>query len=263
MMTVAQIGQVHVKATQFLHPQCVDVLSTGIRHDREFALVEADDKFVSSDKHGDFFPLRFDFDAGADQLTLSLPDGRCVRGPAAGSGRRFAVNHAGLRDIDMAVVEGPWSEELSQFAARPMQLARCTLGNGGVDVLPITFVTTGSLRRLAREVGAPVDAARFRAGFVFENSVEHEEDAWDGRLVQVGAATLRVRTPVPRCGITGFNPASGVRDQEVMRGLIKYREKAALPDGMLPGYATPGFATYAEVVKPGRVQVGDKVELLP
>lgn len=262
MITVAQIGQVFVKATQFLHPSCVDVVATGIRHDREFALVEADDKFVASDKHGDFFPLRFEFDADADQLTLSLPDGRTLRGPAAGSGRRFSVNHAGLRDIPMAVVEGPWSEAISAFAGRPMQLARGAATNGGVDVLPVTFVTTGSLRRLAREVGAPVDAARFRAGFVFENSVEHEEDSWDGRLLKVGGATLRVRTPVPRCGITGLNPASGVRDQDVMRSLIKYREKATLPDGMLPGYATPGFATYAEVVRAGTVRVGDAVELL-
>lgn len=262
MITVAQIGQVYVKATQFLHPQRVDVLTTGIRHDREFALIEADDKFVPSDKHGDFFPLRFEFDAASDQLTLHLPDGRSIRGPAAGGGRRFAVNHAGLRDIAMAVVDGPWSETTSAFAGRPMQLARCEASNGGVDVLPITFVTTGSLRRLAREVGATVDAARFRAGFVFENSVEHEEDAWDGRRIKVGGATLKVRTAVPRCGITGLNPNSGTRDQDVMRSLIKYREKAALPDGMLPGYATPGFATYAEVLSPGAVSVGDQVELL-
>ena len=59
-----------------------------------------------------------------------------------------------------------------------------------------------------------------------------------------------------------MNPASGARDQDVMRGLIRYRPKTALPDGLLPGYATPGFATYAEVVEPGPVQVGDAVELI-
>ncbi len=262
MITVAQIGQVYVKATQFLHPERVEVLPSGIRYDREFALVEADDKFVASDKHGDFFGLRFSFDAAADELVLELPDGRKVSGPAAGCGRRFAINHAGLRDIAMALVEGPWTETLSAFAGRPMHLARCVLTNGAVDVLPITFVTSGSLARLAREVGAPVDPARFRAGFVFNNDVEHEEDGWDGRLIKVGTATLKVRSAVPRCGITGFNPASGVRDQEVMRGLIRYREKASLPDGMLPGFSTPGFATYAEVVTPGVVQLGDSVELL-
>ena len=262
MITVAQIGQVYVKATQFLHPERVEVLPSGIRYDREFALIEADDKFVSSDKHGDFFPLNFRFDASADQLHLTLPNGQTVSGPAAGSGRRLAINHAGLRDIAMALVEGPWSAIISDFAGRPMHLARCVVTNGAVDVLPVTFVTTGSLQRLAREVGASVDAARFRAGFVFDNSVEHEEDSWDGRLLKVGTATLKVRTAVPRCGITGFNPTSGVRDQEVMKGLIRYREKASLPDGMLPGYSTPGFATYAEVVTPGVVQLGDRVELI-
>jgi len=262
MITVAQIGQVYVKATQFLHPERVEVLPSGIRYDREFALLEEDGKFVSSDKHGDFFPLRFSFDADKDELNLTLPDGHTVRGPAAGSGRRWATNHAGLRDIEMAEVEGPWSEVISEFAARPMHLARCVLTNGAVDVLPITFVTTGSLQRLSREVGAGVDAARFRAGFVFDNSVEHEEDDWDGRLLRVGTVTLKVRTAVPRCGITGFNPMSGVRDQEVMKGLVRYRDKASLPDGLLPGFSTPGFATYAEVVTPGVVELGDSVELL-
>lgn len=260
MITVAQIGKVYVKATQFLHPERVDVLSTGIRYDREFALVEDDGKFVSSDKHGDFFPLKFSFDG--EQLRLDFAAGQTVSGPAVGSGRQWTINHAGLRDIAMALVEGPWTEVLSKFAGRPMHLARCAVTNGAVDVFPITFVTTGSLQRLAREVGAPVDAARFRAGFVFNNSVEHEEDAWAGRLLQVGEVTLKVRTAVPRCGITGFNPASGVRDQEVMKGLIRYREKTSLPDGLLPGFSTPGFATYAEVVAPGVVQVGDAVELL-
>ena len=263
MITVAQIGQVYVKATQFLHPERVEVLPSGIRHDREFAVVEDDGRFVSSDKHGDFFPLKFSFDANAEQLQLHLPDGGEVRGSALATGRRWAINHAGLRDIEMALVEGPWTATLSRFAGRPMHLARCAVTNGAVDVLPITFVTSGSLRRLAREVGATVEASRFRAGFVFDNSIEHEEDGWAGRLLQVGTAVLKVRTAVPRCGITGFNPGSGVRDQEVMRGLIRYREKASLPDGLLPGFSTPGFATYAEVLTPGVVQLGDRVTLLP
>jgi hypothetical protein len=46
-----------------------------------------------------------------------------------------------------------------------------------------------------------------------------------------------------------------------MRSLILTRPKTGLPDGLLPGYATPGFATYAEVLEPGEVAVGDKVEL--
>ena len=91
---------------------------------------------------------------------------------------------------------------------------------------------------------------------MLDNTVEHEEDQWEGRHLRMGAVLLKVRTAVPRCGITGFNPLSGSRDQDVMKGLIRYREKSALPDGMLPG-----FATYAEVLEPGTVQVGDLVAL--
>ena len=83
MMSVEQIGQVFVKATRFLHPESVHVDHDGIRHDRAFALVEADDKFVGSPEHSTFIPLKFNFDAGRDSLQLTLPDGRVIDGPGA------------------------------------------------------------------------------------------------------------------------------------------------------------------------------------
>ncbi len=262
MITVAQLGQVFVKATQFLHPERVDIGHAGIRYDREFALVEADDRFVGSDQHGSFFPLKFVFDAKAEHLRLNYADGRTLEGSALGSGRAWGIDHFGLRTIDVAEVEGPWQQALSEFAGRPIRLVRCLSKGAAVDVLPVTVLTTGSLRRVAQEVGSPVDAARFRAGLVLDNSVEHEEDQWDGKRLRIGTAVLRVRTPVPRCAITGFNPTTGIRDQEVMKGMIRYRAKASLPDGLLPDYATPGFASYAEVIEEGTVSVGDRVEVL-
>lgn len=262
-MHVAAIGQVFVKATRFLQPPAVDVDLDGIRHDRAFALLEADDRFVNSDQHRLFMPLRFDYDAAAETLRLDLPDGRAIDGPAAATGRRLTVDHFGLRNIELAEVDGPWRELLSTHAGRPISLVRCLSERRAIDVFPITFVTTGSLARLAREVGSTVDPARFRAGFVIDHAEEHAEDAWDGRTLTIGNVVLRVRTAVPRCAITGFNPATGERDQDVMRSLIRYRNKVSLPDNMLPDYATPGFATYAEVLTPGRVAVGDKVALLP
>ena len=262
-MHIAGIGRVYVKATQFLQAQAVDVNPDGIRHDRAFALVEADGTFVNSDQHRLFMSLRFDYDSTAESLSLDRPDGQRIEGPAEATGRRFTIDHFGLRNIDVAELEGPWREALSTHAGRPISLVRCLSERRAIDVFPITFVTTGSLARLAREVGSTVDPARFRAGFVIDHAGEHDEDNWDGRTLKLGNAVLRVRTGVPRCAITGFNPRTGERDQEVMKGLIRYRDKVSLPDGMLPDYATPGFATYAEVITPGKVAIGDPVELLP
>lgn len=262
MITVAQLGQVFVKATQFLHPQRVQIGATGIRFDREFALVEADDRLVGSDQHRSFLPLKFIFDAEADTLHLSYGDGRILPGSAQATGRAWGIDHAGLRTIDVVEVGGPWRDALTAFAGRPIGLVRCVSQGAAIDVLPITLLTTASLQRLAREVGGPVDAARFRAGLVLANHIEHEEDTWDGRHLRIGSAVLRVRSSVPRCAITGFNPTSGERDQELMKGLLRYRHKANLPDGLLPDYATPGFASYAEVIEVGEISVGDGVEVL-
>ena len=263
-MTVAALGRVFVKATQFLEPSVVDVDADGIRHDRAFALVEADDTLVNSDQHRVFVRLRFDYDAAAERLVLTLPDGRQIAGPAAPGGRRFGINHFGLRTIEAVEIEGPWREALSEFAGRSIGLVRCQSAGGGIDVFPVTLLTTGSLARIARELGVDaVEASRFRAGVVIANDQEHAEDGWDGRLLRLGAdCVLRVRTSVPRCAIPGFNPATGERDKDVMKGLIRYREKVSLPDGLIPDYATPGFASYAEVVTPGPVAVGDAVTLL-
>jgi len=227
MISVHQLGLAYVKATRFLSPQRVAIDLGGIRHDRLFALVEADGKFINSDSHAGSIPLQFDYAADVERFTLHLPDGRQLEGPALADGATWAIDHYGLRQIEVQEVGGPWAAALTEYAGRPLRLVRCLSSGGAIDVFPITFTTTGSLRQLAREV------------------------------------LLRVRTAVPRCGVIGLNPASGVRDQDVMRSLILTRPKTGLPDGLLPGYATPGFATYAEVLEPGEVAVGAAVELLP
>ncbi len=262
MIFVTRIGRVFVKATRFLHPESVEVGSGGILHDRAFALAEVDDSFVSSARHGDVFPLIFDYDSGGDRLRLRMPNGVALDGEAGSLGRTWQFNLHGIRQIPVAEVEGPWADAISRFVGRPIRLVRCLRDVSCVDVMPITFVTTGSLRRLSRELGVDVDSARFRPGFVFDNDAEHEEDGWDGKLIRVGEATFRVRTPVPRCMIPGLHPADGQRDLDVMKGLIRYREKQAYPDGLLAGYETPGFASYAEIIEPGTVRVGDEVTLI-
>jgi uncharacterized protein YcbX len=262
-MKVASTGLVYVKATRFLQPSSVMVDEDGIRHDRMFALLEADGKFVNSDQHRTFMPLRFDYDAASERLSLELPDGEQVDGPAAGDGVPLQVDHFGLREIGLQKVAGPWQQALSDFAGRPISLVRCLSRLRAIDVFPVTVVTTGALARLAREVGEPVDPARFRAGFIIEANEEHAEDGWDGKHLRLGEVLLRIRTSVPRCAVTGFNPGSGARDQDVMRALIRYRDKVTLPDNLMPSYSTPGFASYAEVLEPGRVAVGDPVSLAP
>ena len=109
MITVHQLGLAYVKATRFLSPQRVAIDGGGIRHDRLFALVEADGKFINSDSHAGSIPLQFDYAAEAERFTLHLPDGRQLEGPARADGATWAIDHYGLRQIEVQEVGGPWA----------------------------------------------------------------------------------------------------------------------------------------------------------
>lgn len=261
MITVDRIGVAYVKATRWLEKSTIEVTPIGLKFDRDFALVEEDGELVNQRNHSQFIPLTFNYDEAADRLVLHMPDGEVTEGPAAGVGRRHDISFFGPRTVPMQEVSGPWSERLSDFAGRPVRLFRCSTTGQGIDVLPITCLTTGSVRRLSRELSTEVDPGRFRAGFVFENGVEHEEDGWDGRLLHVGDVVLRVRTPVPRCVVTGFDARTGARGLNVLQGLNDYRKKGGLPPEYPMRLSIPTFASYAEVVRPGVVNVGDPVSL--
>ena len=261
-MKVQKIGQVFVKATQFLHPSSVMVDKNGIEYDRGFALVEENNAFVGSAEHGEFIPLKFNLMASDNKLELVFPTGDSIKEEIQLSPQSFFINHAGIKQIEVVEVNGTWKKALSDYANRSIRLVKCLSASRAIDVCPVTFMTTGSLKRLEKEVGESVDPARMRAGFIIENTKEHEEDEWNNRKLKLGEAILRVRSGVPRCAVIGLNPSDGARDQNLMNALIRYREKVHLPDGLIPDYATPGFATYAEVLQPGRVAVGDSADVI-
>ena len=85
-----------------------------------------------------------------------------------------------------------------------------------------------------------------------EGCAPHEEDTWRGRHVRLGEAVLEIGGPVPRCATTTRDPSTGERDLDTLREIAAYRGKR---DGK-----EIDFGVYAQVVRPGRVRVGDPVE---
>ena len=83
--------------------------------------------------------------------------------------------------MEMRIVEGPWNEPLSRVAGRAVRLARPE-HPGDPLTEPVTLMSDGSLARLEREAGRPVDPRRFRMLFTLSGCDAHEEDTWEGRL---------------------------------------------------------------------------------
>ena len=129
---------------------------------------------------------------------------------------------------------------------------------GGVDrgrSGSVTLLSTASLDALGGVLGEtdPVDPRRFRMLLGIEGAEVHEEDRWLGRDVSVGEAVVRPLGNVGRCAVTTQNPETGVPDLGTL--------KALPPTGRTEPSRSLRRARRRR--PPGRVRVGDPVELLP
>ena len=247
MPSVARISVTPVRTFRLSHPDEVELTEHGVVANRRFMLVDADGKRLRSSLTVWPAPVTAEWDESAETLRVAI-DGEVFEGPAQGA-QHLAVDYNG-RSLSTAVVDGPWTEPLSQLQGSSVRIVRPD-GPGQLQEAPVTLVSRASLERLEREAGLAVDPRRFRMLFDVDGCGEHEEDTWNGRRVRIGDAVLRVGGGVGRCAVTTRDPDTGERDLDTLRLLRGYREP--LEDGEIP------FGVYAEVEQPGRVRVGDEV----
>jgi uncharacterized protein YcbX len=164
--------------------------------------------------------------AGEGPPVVELPDGRVARAD------------------DPAVADA-----VSAQVGRPVTLSR----EGEVshfDEGPVHLVTTASIARLGREVGASVDVRRLRCNLLVDTGDARgfAEDDWIGRRLQVGdTVVLDIVSSMPRCVMLDLPQ----RDLPAGGGLL--RALTRVNDGDLGVLAT--------VVRSGTVRRDDPVRL--
>lgn len=127
---------------------------------------------------------------------------------------------------------------------------------GFADASPLLVVSQASLaelnRRLAERGHAPVPMSRFRPNLVVEGCAAFAEDTW--HTIRVGSVTLDLVKPCVRCVVTTVDQATARSPEptEPLATLAEFRRKG---NGVV-------FAWNAQHRAPGRVAVGDRVEVL-
>ena len=250
MATVAGINVTPVKGLGLQHPAAVELTELGAEENRRFYLISGGRLFNGKD-HGPIVQIAPEVRDG--HLTLRFPGGEAVSGEVQ-LGEPVETDFWG-RAVAGRIVEGPWAEALSTYAGAAVQLVRTDEPGTGIDVHVGTIVGLASCERLGEELGAAVDARRFRMLLELDGSHAHEEDTWRDLRARAGEAVLRVRGPVPRCAVTTQDPDTGAVTLDTLRGIKSYR---GLRDGKLID-----FGVYFDVEQPGRVRVGDPVEQPP
>jgi uncharacterized protein YcbX len=254
VIRVSRISVSPVKGFRLAHPEEVELGSRGVAENRRFFLVGPDGQRLRSSRTPWPVNVRAHYDPERERLRLFFPDGSEVEGDAAALGDPIH-SRSGTLEQTGRVVEGPWGEPLSELAGHPVRLVRDDVDGSGLTE-PVTLVSDGSLARLAKEAGRPeIDSRRFRMLFELSGCEEHEEDTWDGRLLAIGEAVVRVGGPVDRCAVTTRDPDTGATDLDTLRLIKNYRGQRGSDGAIL-------FGVYGQVVEPGRVRTSDPVEFV-
>jgi uncharacterized protein YcbX len=236
--------------------EAIELDTTGVRGDRRFYVVDADDALVNAKRAPQLLTVVPAVRDG--QLALSFPDGSTVEAHVSQLRERIETNFYG-RAVVGRIVEGPWGEALSELVGKPVRVAQTEREGDGVDrgrMAPASLVSTASLAALRAAAGAdePVDGRRFRMTVGVDGVDAHAEDGWIGERVRLGGAVVVVRERVGRCAVTTRDPDTGIRDLDTLDVIAGYR-------GDVPTREPLPFGVWCEVVEPGPVALGDPVEV--
>jgi uncharacterized protein len=261
MQTVTALWRYPLKSARGEALEAVDVGPCGLRGDRIWACVDRVDGTVGSAKHPARWGRLLDVstrlrDDAPDPVLMVEVGGTAVRAGSAEAdaalsdylGRPTRLSrdippdaklHRRLPDEVGMVPE--WMDGVlpGQEMVTPMQV-------GAVHI-----VTTGALCLLGRRVGqADVAAVRFRPNLV----LDVPQDPEPGQELRIGGVILRVNMPTPRCVVPGLGHAELPPDRSVLAALARHYR---IPVGGMGRAAC--FGTYAEVIQPGRLQLGQPV----
>jgi uncharacterized protein len=253
--SVVGLAVTPVKATRLHTVDRLELGPEGVSDNRRFYVIDDRDRMINSKIAGELQTVIADYSHDDRTLRLALPDGRMVEDEVR-LGDQVEVRFFSTQRMGR-LVEGPWSEALSEVAGRPLRLVEpCSLGGGvdrGADGA-VSLISRASLARLADVGGVEsLDSRRFRMLIEIEGVDAHAEDAWVGAgPVRVGGAVVRFAGHVGRCLITSRDPDTGVVDVPTLDLLGSYRAEVDSTEP-LP------FGVWGGVVEPGTVHVGDEV----
>jgi hypothetical protein len=252
--TVSWITIAPVKALALVHRDEVELEPFGVRENRRFCVVDDDGRMVNGKVMGPLVRVVPEYDDSAGTLALHLPDGEVVGGEVR-LGEELTTTIS-RRPVAGHVVDGPWSEALSELAGSSLRLVQTSQPGDGADRGlhgGMSLVGTASLEALAGAAGVDrVDGRRFRMLFGVDGLPAHAEDGWMGRRIRIGDAVVRPLGNVGRCAVTTQDPDTGVPDLDTLHVLGEYRGDVETTEP-LP------FGVWGEVVEPGRVRLGDPV----
>lgn len=153
---------------------------------------------------------------------------------------------------DMLAIDDP--ELRKQLATKNVEADKLSLIRSDralTDCRPVSLISNTTITQLSDEIGAQLDARRFRANIYADlgAAMGFAEDAFVGKRLQIGErAVIAVLTRDPRCKMISLDPDTGEENSNVLRHVAKAHDTRA--------------GVYCAVLTEGTVRRGDTIALL-
>lgn len=194
-------------------------------------------RFLMLMKNERLAALRTAFEDATTTLAIREGGREAARGDLSTTAGRFVVE-AFLRTFLPKELRG---------APKVLEAAGHSFSDVSAKV--VSLINLGSVSELARVTGKVVDPLRFRGNLHLEGLEPWGEFNLLGATLKApSGARLKVVKRIVRCAATEVDPATGLRDLDVLRTLMA-------------SFAHTDCGVYAQVVAPGRIVAGDVLRL--
>jgi MOSC domain-containing protein len=270
---VALLRRYPVKSMLGESLRACDVTGRGLAGDRVLALVHRETGKVASAKNPRQWRdlLRLAATSGPD-VKIAFPDGTAMA--STDPGVHAALSEFLGQPVTLTATPPP---EATLDRADPEQVLRdgieapvlVEIGHlGGAapqgtffDFAPLHLLTTSTLDRIAElSPRGSVELERYRPNIVFRTAAPgFAENDWTGRDLRIGSElTIRIVCRTPRCAIPTLAHGDLPRDVAALRVPAAHNRVSPLDDWG----PQPCAGVYAQVLRPGRVKVGDVARLV-
>jgi uncharacterized protein YcbX len=266
--TVAVLRRYPVKSMLGEELAACEVTVRGLAGDRELALIHRVTGKVASAKNPRTWRGLLKLAAACGPaVKVTFPDGTAMASTDPGIDAilsRFlgqpvtlTATPAGEAVLDRAVPEQVLRDGVrAKVDVETGRLAAAAPEGTFFDFAPLHLLTTSTLDRIA--VLSPrgtVEPERYRPNIIIRPSAPgFAENEWVGRDLRIGPdLVIRVIARTPRCAIPTLEHGDLPRDPDALRVPAAHNRVSAF-EGRDP---EPCAGAYAQVLRPGRIKVGD------
>lgn len=265
-MRIASLWRYPVKSMMGEELNASEVTRHGLLGDRIYGVIDQETGKLANAKNPKKWPNMFSYRASFTEpielskpmppIRITLPTGETVVSTASDLNERLSASFhrdVALSSPSSATVEfeGYVPENVEGMENPGSVFSVAAPIETFFDIGMVHIVTTSTidmLRKLAPT--SRIEARRFRPNIIIDTKGKEGfvEEEWVERVMSIGEQVqLKITQPTRRCIMTTLAQGDLPDDLNILQTLAKENER--------------NFGVYAEVIRTGKIQVGDKVEI--